>query len=460
MMDPSDETHGRSSGPCAFTFLESTHGGRILIRGGYRHYFKRTNKLSGSSVWNCHNKNSCKGFVVINATETSILRDNNDSCVPDYESIDIEKEIIELKKKVTTDYKPIPALYKQHMKQFMREEYADKLPPFHTVRDALYKARQKLARTSKFETFEDVAIPVHLSENFVCVHDCDIIIFITDECKQWMAGLKTFFIDGTFKIVPEPFIQLYTIHGDLGSDENCTKVVPCVYALLPNKRQTTYERMFQLIKENIPSFEPDHIKIDFEIAAANAIKCVYPTAKISGCFFHYKQAVYTNADSLGATSTREGCSHVAKCAAIAHLPAMKIHEAWMSILEMSPRKDEILSFNDYMLKQWVKVDMIHMVSCYGHRHRTNNVVESWHRKMNNRIHNNSSLLFFISQLKEEAVEVNFVNMQNEMRTDVFRKRNRMYISMDRKIEGIVNNYLMGSTNIEKCVRLLSVLKYK
>lgn len=101
-----------------------------------------------------------------------------------------------------------------------------------------------------------------------------------------------------------------------------------------------------------------------------------------------------------------------------------------------------------------------MVSCYGHRHRTNNVVESWHKKMNNSIHKNSNLLFFISQLKEEADGVDFVNIQNEMRTDAFRKRNKMFISMDTKIERFVNNYLQGSTDMDKCVRLLSILKYK
>jgi hypothetical protein len=44
----------------------------------------------------------------------------------------------------------------------------------------------------------------------------------------------------TFKTAPELFYQIYTIHALV--DNN---ILPCVYALLPNKTEQTYYEMFQ-----------------------------------------------------------------------------------------------------------------------------------------------------------------------------------------------------------------------
>ncbi|XP_073967357.1 uncharacterized protein [Choristoneura fumiferana] len=401
----------------------------------------------------------CKGSVVLDATQKSILKDKKHCCVPDFESLDIELNIIDLKQKVATDYRPIPTLFREQMAPLKSLEYADKLPTFHKVRDSLYKARQKSTHT-QFDNFEDIAIPENLAKNFVCVQDTDILICVTSECKDWITGLKTYFLDGTFKSVPKPFIQLYTIHVDIGSDEEHTKVVPCVYALLPDKRQCTYERLFKAVEQNIPTFRPEFIKVDYEIGAINALRSIFPSAAISGCYFHYSQALYKNADIFGTTSSREGARHVAKCAALAHLPALKIHEGWMIISAASPQMSEITRFNEYMIKQWLKMDMVSIMTCYGHRHRTNNVVESWHKKMNNRIHNNANLLYFLSELRKEALDVNYINLQNEIRSDIFRKRNNKYLMMDNKIQSIVNNYLQGLSSLDKCITLLSILKYK
>lgn len=458
MMEPSEESPGCSSGSCKFNFIKSTHGGRVLIRAGYRHLLKRVNK-KGTSVWECHLKQNCKGFVVLDVEERNIIRDTNHSCVPDFEGIDIEKKMIDLKEKVQKDYRPIPMLYKEQMRSLMTEEYADKLQPFHCVKSSLYDARRSSAKTSSFQTCAEVTLPENLSENFLCAQDDDILIFVTNECKQWIAAIKTFFADGTFKVVPSPFKQLYTVHGDIGSDDDRTRVIPCIYALLPNKQQQTYERLFNCIKQNIHNFQPVLMKIDFETAAINALKTVYPTVTVSGCYFHYAQALYKRADELEITTTRDGFRHVAKCVALAHLPPLKIHEGWLVVKAAAPEGKNIEAFNIYMSKQWIRFEMVHIMSCYGHRHRTNNVVESWHKSINKRVNKNINILFFISQLKEEALANNFNHLCVGLRPDICRKRNSKFTAMDSKIQQIVNNFLQGITTLEKCIYLLSVLKY-
>jgi hypothetical protein len=60
--------------------------------------------------------------------------------------------------------------------------------------------------------------------------------------------------DGTFKVVPPLFEQLYTIHGVKHNN-----VIPSVFILMLNRRESTYERVFEAIKNFEPSLNPSSI---------------------------------------------------------------------------------------------------------------------------------------------------------------------------------------------------------
>jgi len=79
-----------------------------------------------------------------------------------------------------------------------------------------------------------------------------------EQCEHWL-------FDGTFSCVPSIFHQLYTILGI-----NCSKVVPAVYILLPNKREDTYKRMFLSLNLLKPQLNPKSMMFDFEKAAMNS----------------------------------------------------------------------------------------------------------------------------------------------------------------------------------------------
>ena len=66
-----------------------------------------------------------------------------------------------------------------------------------------------------------------------------------------LADSRTWYADGTFKVVPEYFFQLYTIHA-----EKDGFVYPCVYALLPNKTSSTYRRLLNKLLEIQPALDP------------------------------------------------------------------------------------------------------------------------------------------------------------------------------------------------------------
>lgn len=77
--------------------------------------------------------------------------------------------------------------------------------------------------------------------------------------------MKTIYMDGTFRVAPTLFYQLYTIHGRYKK-----QVIPLMYILLPDKKQSTYILMLNNIKKvsenNQLTFNPEKVQIDFEMA--------------------------------------------------------------------------------------------------------------------------------------------------------------------------------------------------
>ena len=72
--------------------------------------------------------------------------------------------------------------------------------------------------------------------------------------------------------------------------------VPLAFCLLPNKEQSTYEALFQLLIEECANigvtFKPQSIVVGFEISIHSALKKIWPQSKIIGCRFHVTQAWY------------------------------------------------------------------------------------------------------------------------------------------------------------------------
>lgn len=50
-------------------------------------------------------------------------------------------------------------------------------------------------------------------------------------------------MDGTFKTVPNIFLQMYTIHAPVGGINS--RILPLVYILMSSKNQKCYEHLFQ-----------------------------------------------------------------------------------------------------------------------------------------------------------------------------------------------------------------------
>ena len=104
--------------------------------------------------------------------------------------------------------------------------------------------------------------------------------------------------DGTFKAAPKLWTQLYTLHGQKNG-----YTVPCVYALLPNKRKETYIRLFRQVKSWVGVGNRQWIfetfLSDYEQGAFKAMLEVFPDIGKDGCFFHLYKRLDFQVKELG-----------------------------------------------------------------------------------------------------------------------------------------------------------------
>lgn len=68
------------------------------------------------------------------------------------------------------------------------------------------------------------------------------IIFATSNQLDLLARAKTWYIDGTFKVVSKPFYQLLSIHGFVKSGED-VKQLPLCFVIMSDKRKKSYKKV-------------------------------------------------------------------------------------------------------------------------------------------------------------------------------------------------------------------------
>jgi hypothetical protein len=72
-----------------------------------------------------------------------------------------------------------------------------------------------------------------------------------------------------------------------------------VFALLPDKKETTYHDLLTLLKNWCVFWSPKNLKVDFEAAVIGAINTAFPDSVITGCNFHFNQCLWRQTQNTG-----------------------------------------------------------------------------------------------------------------------------------------------------------------
>ena len=97
------------------------------------------------------------------------------------------------------------------------------------------------------------------------------LIFGLEKIMDIMKNAAVYYLDGTFRVVNKPFMQLYTIHAFVNNDTN-SKQIPMIYILMSGRRMVDYLAVFRKKKEIIGDEEIKRFVLDYERAAWTALR--------------------------------------------------------------------------------------------------------------------------------------------------------------------------------------------
>lgn len=170
----------------------------------------------------------------------------------------------------------------------------------NTLKKAVSRARQSHeGAPSVPKSWDDMIVPAHLSVTvrggeFLAVEETTtpvspekIVIFCSQDQKDVMKTAQYWVADGTFDVVSKTlFSQLFIIT----SMSQTGVTVPTLFALLPNKETSSYQRVFQFLRDEGVE-PPESLKTDFEKGIIRGFLNVFPGVTVNGCDTHFKRAL-------------------------------------------------------------------------------------------------------------------------------------------------------------------------
>lgn len=400
-------------------FIKSRRGGDILCID--HHMFRLNYRRNDKSYWKCTRSRQGCNATAVTQSESLISSKGNHNHVPSESNIRIKKIVEQVKDAVKEDVmKPVKRAYEEAIGALDMNDEAnlDDLPSFSKYRSALYRSRAKALpkiphTRAELNITEEWATTVD-GRNFVVADDGlddRLLIFGTQQNLRYLCEAETVFMDGTFQISPEMFLQLYTLHVmRMGT------MVPLCFCLLHAKNSTTYRRMFQLIQTACRryglEFQPSVFAIDFENSVITTISQLFPQARIRGCLFHFTRAIWRRVQSLGLTTLYQEDQGINKLVrrsmSLPLVPTQHVDDVWIEAMnEVDNEIQGVSAFKDYITTTWVDSTAarypVEIWNQFDNLHgvRTTNHLESWHNKIKRSITRSHPNIFRVIQIFKE-----------------------------------------------------------
>ncbi|ORX73428.1 hypothetical protein BCR32DRAFT_285656 [Anaeromyces robustus] len=285
---------------------------------------------------------------------------------------------------------------------------------------------------------------------------------IFDEISEEIAEIfikynENIFADGTFYIAPIFSYQVLITRAyvpELNSFYNTS------FSILNNKKQTTYETLFEEINKNLKKYSnniiitPKHFHCDFEKVISNAIKKTFPNINIRYCVWHYKRSLEINKNKLS----------------ISNFPFINpnyifdIHNKIKRECQEN-NYNQFLDFLEYFNDNYLQGYDIKYWNYYnGIEHITNNVSELYNKYLKLLFQNKPTFYKLIHKLKKESLSFNDYQRRNEgiwsKKRKIFRRTDQIniLIGMYKEAESnLINNECNRNEIIELWFECLNIL---
>lgn len=387
---------------------------------------------TGEVFWRCTKKGTCKAKVFTVGPDNLIVRSHlQHNHEADEKTLNRQKIASACKRKAIEDIAERPA-------KIIRNELKKNLPETITSGDIryitknIYNARRKVLPGSipkniveVHNVIDSLDISTNKNENFVFINDeiNNIIVFSCETNLRNLCEMESIYMDGTFSYCTKYFYQFFTIHGLKNGH-----YIPLVFALLPDKREETYKKLFEVLRNKIRErylieLKPLHVFVDFEKAIHSAVKYVWSATKIHGCRFHLHQAWFRKVQNLGLVNEfRNRDSSIGKwlkyCFGLTYLNPQEVGEFFaLELWEEKPRFcDATDKFADYLVENYIDENSMFPPQIWATTKITHtlttNACESFHSRFNGSFYStHPSIYIFIEKLKEFQIDT-YIKLQS------------------------------------------------
>ncbi|CAF4466834.1 unnamed protein product [Rotaria socialis] len=179
---------------------------------GYEGYiYTLERKTDVKMIFRCQNRD-CKGRCHTSPSMDTVLSEPTEHChAPNLGKIPVLDIKNKIKSRAADSEEQSSTILHSVLRSFPLDS-AGQLPKTDTLLRTIRRQRQAISVNA------DNRLPDHLKqtdrgENFVLHEDNKMIIFTTTSNLSILEACKHWFADGTFKVCPKDFYQMFTLHG-------------------------------------------------------------------------------------------------------------------------------------------------------------------------------------------------------------------------------------------------------
>ncbi len=452
--------------------ITTTTKGKPLLRfEGHEYLLDRTNK-DGSQYWRCILHRKLKCHTTITTHNDTVKR--FPSPLHCHETDLVRSMAKDLQKNMKASVRTQPGVSTRQIVARALSDTPDEvlavLPKKKSLMVAIQAERRKIDGAPPNPRDTNFDIPAQYQELVLFDSGRDdpnrIIILGNQDLVQKLDQASEYFVDGTFDVCPEMYCQLYSFHCKIGSN-----YPPCLYALLPNKEEITYDRLLDaVINRVMTNPNPTRILVDFEQAALNSFRRHFPNAEISGCYFHLTQCIVRKVGSLGLKrrfdSDMDFKLKIKSLAALSFVPENEVQNVFDALTLAWPEDDASFELLGYFSNNWVvgvgnrppkfplNLWNHHATAAVGGP-RTTNCCEGWHNSLNSHFLSKHPSIWKLFDGLKEDINLNRLILTHA-ETGVEEARARKYQILQQRVRDTVNGYAQEQDKLRYLKRLAAL----